>query len=130
MSQEDTEVGGVSETEPIAAQAAADATLKIPKTGQTRLTGRWLTAARVVWVLMLAINITVAVVGFPRAYAQAHVVCDQTDPTCGSNNDNRLPVELAQQLQRRGISLDTNALTTTVPSALITAVFVLVAVFI
>src|SRR5579871_4337663 len=107
MSQEDTLVGGQNETEPYAAQPASDATLKISKTGQMRLTGRWLTIARVVWVVMLAVNVAAGVIGFPLAYAQSHIVCDPaTDPASGANNDQRVPVDLAKQLPQGGSSLE------------------------
>src|SRR5258708_31951554 len=97
------------------------------RTTSMRIRQPWLNVARVVWVLMLAINVTVAVVGVQLAYAQSHITCDPAqDPTCGLDNDSRLPIDQAPH----GISLDTYATLNTVPPTFIAAAFLLVAVFI
>jgi len=76
MGQDETLVGVQGELEPVSPQStanppsAADETVRIVKTGQTRLSGTWLTLARVAWIILLVANLAAAVIGIPLINAQ------------------------------------------------------------
>lgn len=77
---------------------------KLPVAADTRLQGRWLALARIVWVAMAGLILVLIVVSIPAEFKYLQMVC--TDPGC--NGPQFLP-EQARELRNLGLSLNTYA---------------------
>ena len=70
----------------------------------TRLHGRWLILARVVWVMLAALTLGLLIASIPSAFAFLHIVCTGAIATC-RNNGQLIPVDL-HTIQALGVSID------------------------
>ncbi|MBO0793822.1 MAG: hypothetical protein J2P36_23120, partial [Ktedonobacteraceae bacterium] len=68
----------------------------------TRLRGKWLLFARVIWTLVLVLAVSLFIIGIPFSFADAHLICTPAD--CGDNS--RLTLDQVRELQHLGLSLD------------------------
>ncbi|HXL37746.1 MAG TPA: hypothetical protein VN954_11165 [Ktedonobacteraceae bacterium] len=70
----------------------------------TRLHGRWLILARVVWVMLAALTLGLLIASIPSTFAFLHIVCTGAIATC-RNNGQLIPVDL-HTIQALGFSID------------------------
>ena len=70
----------------------------------TRLHGRWLILARVVWVMLAALTLGLLIASIPSTFAFLHIVCTGAIATC-RNNGQLIPVDL-HTIQAVGFSID------------------------
>jgi len=75
-----------------------------PGETDTRLRGRWLLLARVVWVGIALLTLGLSVASIPTSLASLYVVCTDAPVTC-SNNGHITP-DYLRALQALGLSLD------------------------
>src|SRR5260221_9503352 len=98
-------------------------------TGTHRLVQPWLNVLRVVWVMLLVVNLAVVIIETPLVYTQSHTLCNGIpDATCST--DLRVPLDWVNRLEGEGFSWDFYAVFETVVPATTSLVFVLVAMFI
>ena len=71
---------------------------------ETRLQGRWLLAARVVWVIIALVALSILIIGLPVYFTLLHMAC-RNAAACNANG--ALTPEDMHTLHRLGISLDT-----------------------
>src|SRR5947209_876621 len=69
----------------------------------TRLHGRWLVLARVVWAILIILTLGIFAVCLPIYFSILQTIC--TDATSTACADKQLPPGAAQTLQHLGISL-------------------------
>jgi len=75
-----------------------------PGETETRLRGRWLLLARVVWVGIALLTLGLSVASIPTSLASLYVLCTDAPVTC-SNNGHITP-DYLRALQSLGLSLD------------------------
>jgi hypothetical protein len=76
--------------------------LNMPAT--TRLTGRWLLLARLVWIALVLFVIGIALASLPAVFAVLHQPCTFDRLTCNSNG--LFTVSQMQEMLKNGYSLD------------------------
>jgi signal transduction histidine kinase len=79
-------------------------TAQSPDEADTRLRGRWLLLARIVWIITAVLALGLYVASVPTYVAFLHVLCTDTHETCW-NNGQITPHDL-QAFQAWGLSLD------------------------
>ena len=73
----------------------------------TRLRGRWLVLARVVWVGIAVLSLGLVIASIPSYFAFLHVLCTGTLATC--RNNGQITPDYLRALQALGLSLDSFA---------------------
>src|SRR6266700_4978044 len=66
----------------------------------TRLHGRWLILARLAWIVMVVLSLTISLVDIPLQFARLHIVCVGSD--CGQ----QLTASIVQDLHKLNLSID------------------------
>jgi hypothetical protein len=66
----------------------------------TRLHGRWLILARIVWIIMVILSLTISLVDIPLQFARLHIVC--VGPDCAQ----QLTASIVQDLHKLNLSID------------------------
>ncbi len=66
----------------------------------TRLHGHWLLLARIVWIVMVVLSLTISLVDIPLQFAQLHIVCVGSD--CGQ----QLTTSIVRDLHKLNLSVD------------------------
>jgi hypothetical protein len=69
---------------------------------ETRLHGRWLILARVVWVAVVVLALGLFIASIPTTFASLHMLC--TDASC--SNGGQLTADSVRELQALGLSMD------------------------
>ena len=70
----------------------------------TRLRGRWLVLARVVWVGSAVLSLGLVIASIPSYFAFLHVLCTGAPATC--RNNGQVTPDYLRALQALGLSLD------------------------
>ena len=73
----------------------------------TRLRGRWLVLARVVWVGIAVLSLGLVIASIPSYFAFLHVLCTGAPATC--RNNGQITPDYLRALQALGLSLDSYA---------------------
>src|SRR5438045_4177945 len=79
-----------------------------PGETDTRLRGRWLLLARVVWVGITVLTLGLSVASIPTAVASLYVLCTDAPATC--SNNGQITPDYLRALQALGLSLDAFAM--------------------
>jgi hypothetical protein len=66
----------------------------------TRLHGRWLVLARIVWIVMVVLSLTISLIDIPLKFAQLHIVC------VGSDCAQQLTASILRDLHKLNLSVD------------------------
>jgi len=66
----------------------------------TRLYGPWLIFARIVWIAVVVISLTVSLVDIPLQFARLHIVC------VGSDCEQQLTASIVRDLHKLNLSID------------------------
>ena len=66
----------------------------------TSLYGRWLLLARIVWIVLVVLSLTISLVDIPLQFAQLHIVCVGSD--CGQ----QLTASIVRDLHKLNLSVD------------------------
>lgn len=76
-----------------------------PTTGTTtRLSGRWLMFACIVWVVLALLTLCFEIACIPYYFAHMHVICTSTPLVC--QNTGQITPDNLRELQEEGLSLD------------------------
>src|SRR3989440_2378234 len=75
-----------------------------PGETDTRLRGRWLLLARVVWVGIAVLTLGLTVASIPTSLASLYVLCTDAPATC--SNNGQITPDYLRALQALGLSLD------------------------
>jgi signal transduction histidine kinase len=86
--------------------ASTQTTVNARSSGETdsRLRGRWLLLARVLWVGIALLTLGLTVASIPTSLASLYVLCTDAPATCSSNG--RITPDYLRALQSLGLSLD------------------------
>src|SRR5215467_14517976 len=86
--------------------APAQGQVKAPPPGEadTKLRGRWLLLARVLWIVLATLSIGLFIAGIPGYYAFLHLICTSGRFIC-TNTGQLTPHDL-REFQSLGLSLD------------------------
>ena len=66
----------------------------------TRLHGGWLILARIVWIVMVVLSLTISIIDIPLQFARLHIVC------VGSDCAQQLTVSIVRDLHKLNLSVD------------------------
>ena len=66
----------------------------------TRLRGRWLILARIIWIVLVALSLTISLVDIPLQFARLHLVC------VGSDCSQQLTASIVRDLHNLNLSID------------------------
>ena len=66
----------------------------------TRLHGGWLILARIVWIVMVVLSLTISIIDIPLQFARLHIVCIGSD--CGQ----QLTASIVRDLHKLNLSVD------------------------
>ena len=66
----------------------------------TRLRGRWLILARIIWIALVVISLTISLVDIPLQFARFHIVC--VGPDCSQ----QLTASIVRDLHKLNLSID------------------------
>ena len=66
----------------------------------TRLRGRWLILARIMWIALVVISLTISLVDIPLQFARFHIVC------VGSDCSQQLTASIVRDLHKLNLSID------------------------
>ena len=84
------------------ARMIGETRLSMPAT--TRLSGRWLLLARIVWIALVLFVLSVAIASLPATFATLHRPCTLGNVTC--NGNGLLTASQIQAVAKYGFSLD------------------------
>lgn len=106
--------------------ASTQSAINAQSSGQvdTRLHGRWLLLARVVWVMLALLTLCLEIVCIPYYFALMHVICTGTQFVC--QNPGQLTPDTLRKLQEEGLSLDFFVIYWIVASLVFTAVYTVI----
>ena len=66
----------------------------------TSLYGRWLLLARIVWIVIVVLSLTISIIDIPLKFAQLHILCVGSD--CGQ----QLTASIVRDLHKLNLSVD------------------------
>ena len=87
----------------------------------TRLHGRWLVLARVLWVMLAVLTLGLFIASVPTSFAFLHMLCTGAPATCGISG--QITPNILRALQAIGLSLDFFATFQTALYVVFTVVF-------
>ena len=73
---------------------------KLQSEVDTRLHGRWLILARIVWIVMVVLSLTISLVDIPLHFARLRIVC------VGSGCGQQLTTSIVRDLHKLNLSVD------------------------